>query len=114
MAERESSIRAVERAITLLRALNQTIPYSPLSLLHSSINMRLSLVSRTLGRAYLAFCLPDEQEMLLEVVRQSHHPEDRLAQDREAVQRCSIKPASAGTHFATPPCGRCPARSPSQ
>jgi IclR family mhp operon transcriptional activator len=63
-----------------------TIPYSPLSLLHSSINMRLSLVSRALGRAYLAFCSSEEQEMLLEVVRQSHHPEDRLAQDREAVQ----------------------------
>ena len=60
-----------------------TIPYSPLSLLHSSINMRLSLVSRALGRAYLAFC-SSEQEMLLEVVRQSHHPEDRLAQDRRS------------------------------
>jgi IclR family mhp operon transcriptional activator len=63
-----------------------TIPYSPLSLLHSSINMRLSLVSRALGRAYLAFCSSEEQEMLLEIVRQSHHPEDRLAQNREAVQ----------------------------
>ncbi|WP_186149574.1 DNA-binding transcriptional regulator [Burkholderia gladioli] len=65
---------------------HSTIPYSPLSLLHSSINMRLSLVSRALGRAYLAFCSPEEQEMLLEIVRQSHHPEDRLAHDREAVQ----------------------------
>jgi IclR family mhp operon transcriptional activator len=63
-----------------------TIPYSPLSLLHSSINMRLSLVSRALGRAYLAFCSAEEQAMLLEIVRQSHHPEDRLTQNREAVQ----------------------------
>nr|WKF56364.1 HTH-type transcriptional regulator KipR [Paraburkholderia busanensis] len=63
-----------------------TIPYSPLSLLHSSINMRLSLVSRALGRAYLAFCSPEEQEMLLEIVRQSHHPEDSVAQDRKVVQ----------------------------
>ncbi|ALK33443.1 DNA-binding transcriptional regulator [Burkholderia plantarii] len=63
-----------------------TIPYSPLSLLHSSINMRLSLVARAIGRAYLAFCSVDEQEMLLEVVRQSHHPEDALAHDREAVR----------------------------
>lgn len=65
---------------------HSTIPYSPVSLLHSSINMRLSLVSRALGRAYLAFCSPEEQEMLLEVVRQSHHREDRLAHGREAVQ----------------------------
>ncbi|RKP56783.1 DNA-binding transcriptional regulator [Pararobbsia silviterrae] len=62
-----------------------TIPYSPLSLLHSSINMRLSLVSRALGRAYLAFCSREEQAMLLELVRQSPHPEDQIAQDRGAV-----------------------------
>jgi IclR family mhp operon transcriptional activator len=64
-----------------------TIPYSPLSLLHSSINMRLSLVSRAMGRAYLAFCSAEEQQMLLEVLRQSHHPEDRLAYDNEAVMQ---------------------------
>ena len=63
-----------------------TIPYSPLSLLHSSINMRLSLISRALGRVYLAFCSPDEQEMLLEVVRQRGHPEDQLAHDPVAVK----------------------------
>ncbi|MFT4066029.1 DNA-binding transcriptional regulator [Paraburkholderia sp.] len=62
-----------------------TIPYSPLSLLHTSINMRLSLVAHALGRAYLAFCSAEEQEMLLGVVRQSSHPEDRLANDRDAL-----------------------------
>jgi IclR family mhp operon transcriptional activator len=62
-----------------------TIPYSPLSLLHSTINMRLSLVSRAMGRAYLAFCSKEEQEMLLEIVRRSHHPEDQLAHDERAV-----------------------------
>lgn len=99
--------RVVELAAPLVRALTEeikwpiavgmldvdalvvrysTIPYSPLSLLHSSINMRLSLVSRAMGRAYLAFCSAQEQEMLLEVVSRSHHPEDGLAQDREAVR----------------------------
>ncbi|WJF90046.1 DNA-binding transcriptional regulator [Paraburkholderia bonniea] len=62
-----------------------TIPYSPLSLLHSSINMRLSLVARAMGRAYLAFCTPEERQTLLEILRQSPHSEDRLAQDSEAI-----------------------------
>jgi IclR family mhp operon transcriptional activator len=58
-----------------------TIAQSPLSLLHSSINMRLSLVSRALGRAYLAFCPPDEQEIILGLLAHSAEEEDKPAQD---------------------------------
>ena len=58
-----------------------TIPTSPLSFLHSSINMRLSLVSRALGRAYLAFCEPDEQAIILELLSHSTREEDALARD---------------------------------
>ncbi len=56
-----------------------TIEQSPLSLLHSSINMRLSLVSRALGRAYLAFCSPEERQALLSPLAHSTRPEDRAA-----------------------------------
>lgn len=62
-----------------------TIAQSPLSLLHSSIGMRLSLVSRALGRAYLAFCPPDEQEAILGLVALSAQPEDRAAADTATV-----------------------------
>ncbi len=62
-----------------------TIAQSPLSLLHSSINMRLSLVSRALGRAFLAFCLPDEQEIILGLVGQSSDAEDQAAGDLPTV-----------------------------
>ncbi len=62
-----------------------TIAQSPLSLLHSSINMRLSLVSRALGRAFLAFCLPDEQEIILSLVGQSSEAEDQAAGDLPTV-----------------------------
>jgi IclR family mhp operon transcriptional activator len=62
-----------------------TIAQSPLSLLHSSINMRLSLVSRALGRAFLAFCLPDEQEIILGLVGQSSDAEDQTAGDLPTV-----------------------------
>jgi IclR family mhp operon transcriptional activator len=64
-----------------------TIPSSPLSLLHSSINMRLSVVARALGRAFLAFCPPDEQAVILEVVRQSKHPEDAQAKHPRALAK---------------------------
>jgi IclR family mhp operon transcriptional activator len=48
-----------------------TIPHSPLSFFHSTINMRLSLVTQALGRAYLAFCEPQEQDALVELVSRS-------------------------------------------
>jgi IclR family transcriptional regulator, mhp operon transcriptional activator len=64
-----------------------TIPQSPLSFLHSSIGMRLSLVSRALGRAYLAFCNPQEQAALIAVVAQSSLPEDQLAREPAQVAR---------------------------
>jgi IclR family mhp operon transcriptional activator len=63
-----------------------TIAQSPLSLLHSSLNMRLSLVSRALGRAYLAFCPEDEQDIILNLLKRSAAPEDLAAGSREAVK----------------------------
>lgn len=85
-----------------------TISLSPLSLLHSSLNMRLSLVSRALGRAYLAFCPADERGILVQSLRQSTHPEDQpvhdsvaldamLAQTREqgfALRSLDVRPVS--------------------
>ncbi|MCW5645044.1 MAG: DNA-binding transcriptional regulator [Rhodoferax sp.] len=62
-----------------------TISQSPLSLLHSSLNMRLSLVSRALGRAYLAFCPPDECQMIVQSLRQSTHAEDQPVHDAAAL-----------------------------
>jgi IclR family mhp operon transcriptional activator len=48
-----------------------TIPHSPLSFFHSTINMRLSLVTQALGRAYLAFCDATEQDALIEMLARS-------------------------------------------
>jgi len=63
-----------------------TIPSSPLSFLHSTINMRLSLVSRSIGRAYLAFCEPDTQAALLGALEQSPSQEDAPARDPAAMR----------------------------
>jgi IclR family mhp operon transcriptional activator len=54
-----------------------TIPDSPVSPFHATINMRLSLISRGLGRAYLAYCPKEERALLLRMLAQSQDPEDR-------------------------------------
>ena len=64
-----------------------TIPHTSLSLFHSSLNMRLSMVSRALGRAYLAHCRANEQKIILSIVKRSKDPEDRMAHDKEAMRR---------------------------
>ncbi len=64
-----------------------TIPYTSLSLFHSSLNMRLSMVSRALGRAYLAHSSPNEQKILLEILKHTNNPEDAAAHDSEAMAR---------------------------
>jgi IclR family mhp operon transcriptional activator len=61
-----------------------TIPDSPLSPFHATLNMRLSLVSRALGRAYLASCPRGERDILIRLLRKSTKPEDRPA-DLEAT-----------------------------
>lgn len=62
-----------------------TIPHSPLSFFHSTINMRLSLVSQALGRAYLAFCSPTEQDALLELL--AHRSSEPIAGQEPAIRR---------------------------
>jgi IclR family mhp operon transcriptional activator len=59
-----------------------TIPDGPVSPFHGTINMRLSLLRRALGRAYLAFCPADERSMLLDLLSRSREPEDQLVGDR--------------------------------
>lgn len=43
-----------------------TIPDSPVSPFHGTINLRLDLLTRALGRAYLAFCPDQERDRLVD------------------------------------------------
>jgi len=61
-----------------------TIPDSPVSPFHATINMRLQLMSRALGRAYIAFCPANERNLLLDMLRSSDDPEAAAARDRNA------------------------------
>lgn len=45
-----------------------TIPDSPMSPFHGTINLRLDLLTRALGRAYLAFCPEPERAVLLDTL----------------------------------------------
>lgn len=79
-----------------------TIPLSPLAMKHSTINVRLSLVSRAIGRAYLAFCSPDQQEALLQGVMKSLTPEDEGVRDRDALQQVLTQVHDAGYALRDP------------
>jgi IclR family mhp operon transcriptional activator len=62
-----------------------TIPDSPVSPFHGTINMRLSLLGRALGRAYLAFCPASERSMLLDMLARTSEPEDRPSANRKSA-----------------------------
>jgi IclR family mhp operon transcriptional activator len=64
-----------------------TIPDSPVSPFHATINMRLSLISRALGRAYLAYCRREERRLLVHMLGTSGHPEDRPDDLARAVRQ---------------------------
>jgi IclR family mhp operon transcriptional activator len=88
-----------------------TIPDSPVSPFHGTINMHLSLLRRALGRAYLAFCPAEERSMLLDLLARSKEPEDGLIVDRKrtlsllasirkqgfAERDPTVEPRSSGT-----------------
>nr|WP_214696914.1 DNA-binding transcriptional regulator [Variovorax paradoxus]MBT2302047.1 DNA-binding transcriptional regulator [Variovorax paradoxus] len=64
-----------------------TIPNSPLSFFHSTINMRLSLVSQAMGRAYLAFCDEPTQDALIELLVNVQNPEAHVAGSPEQIRQ---------------------------
>jgi IclR family mhp operon transcriptional activator len=64
-----------------------TVPDSPISPFHSTVNRRLKLLTRGLGLAYMAFIEPEEQQLMLDVLRRSDDPEDALSHHPAEVKR---------------------------
>ncbi|MFV1463839.1 MULTISPECIES: DNA-binding transcriptional regulator [unclassified Phaeobacter] len=60
-----------------------TIPDSPISPFHATVNMRLSLDLHGLGLAYLAFCPEDEQRILLKSIFERGRSETPQSGDTE-------------------------------
>lgn len=79
-----------------------TIPQSPLSFFHSTINMRLSLLTQALGRAYLAFADVQEQQALIELLARTPHPEEREVGDADAIRAMLDETHSRGYALRDP------------
>ncbi len=62
-----------------------TIPHTSLSLHHSTLNMRLAMMSRAIGRAYFAHCGENERNVIREVLKDSTDPENALVHDPVAL-----------------------------
>jgi IclR family mhp operon transcriptional activator len=75
------AIAVLDRSSVVVRF--STIPDSPVSPFHGTLNTHLSLLGRALGRAYLAFCPTSERSMLLDMLTRSQESEDKLATERK-------------------------------
>ncbi len=60
---------------------------SPLALEHYGAGVRVPMLASAAGRAYLAFCAAPQREAMLELLSRSSLPEDRLARNRQEVER---------------------------
>jgi IclR family mhp operon transcriptional activator len=73
-----------------------TVADSPMSPFHATINMRLSLFSRALGRAYLAYCSSEQLEAIVTRCAASEDPENALARDPKALHELIAHVRAAG------------------
>jgi len=64
-----------------------TVPDSPISPFHSTVNRRLKLLTRGLGLGYIAFVEPEELDLILDVLRRSDDVEDGLSHHPDEVKR---------------------------
>ena len=63
-----------------------TRPRSPMTIDRATIGWRLPILASATGRAYLAWCPENEQELILSNLRASRHPDDALAHDQKWVK----------------------------
>ena len=84
-----SSIAIVENAKAVVRY--STIPDSPISPFHATVNMRLTLDQHALGLAYLAFCPKREQEILIKTLDYSSATDSKSPNERELILRTLLK-----------------------
>lgn len=60
---------------------------SPLALEQYGAGVAVPMLTSAAGRAYLAYCTPQQREMLLELLARSSLPEDRLVRSRVEIER---------------------------
>jgi IclR family mhp operon transcriptional activator len=69
---------------------------SPMTIDRVTVGLRLPMLGSAAGRAYLAWCPQPEQELLLEGLRNSRHPDDARALDAEWVRALIVTTRQRG------------------
>jgi IclR family mhp operon transcriptional activator len=75
------------------RALSPFVTYTPF---HREIGIKVNWLLTGLGRAYLAFCPAGERERILEKLRRSERPENRLARDPKRLEQIFAETRARG------------------
>jgi IclR family mhp operon transcriptional activator len=73
---------------------------SPLALEQYGAGIRVPMLTSAAGRAYLAYCTPQQREALLELLGRSSLPEDRLVRSRGEVERILSETRTQGYGMA--------------
>lgn len=64
-----------------------TVPDSLISPFHSTVNRRLSMLTRGMGLAYLAFLDGEDRDVMIDILQKSQDPENALSHHREDLLR---------------------------
>lgn len=80
-----TSISLLDRDAVVVRF--STVPDSSISPFHKTVNMRLPLITRGMGLAYLAFTPEEEFELIVGMLRVSNDPENDLARQPDRLHR---------------------------
>lgn len=79
------SIALLDRDAVVVRF--STVPDSSVSPFHKTVNMRLPLLTRGMGLAYLAFTSDEEFDLITGMLRTSDDPENELARHPDRLKR---------------------------
>jgi IclR family mhp operon transcriptional activator len=71
-------------------------PYSPFINYRENLNLKIYWLLTGVGRAYLAFCPDDERERILERLRKTGRPQDRLAHDPKRLEKILAETRARG------------------
>ncbi|UJQ94728.1 helix-turn-helix domain-containing protein [Mariluticola halotolerans] len=71
------SISLLDRDAVVVRF--STVPDSSMSPFHATVNMRLPLITRGMGLAYLAFTSEEQFALIIDILRSTNDPEDAMA-----------------------------------
>ncbi len=88
---------------------------SPMAPYHALIYKRMGLVTTALGRAYLAFCPPEERRLTMQLLKNSEHPDSeimelsdmvdhviRVTQKMRFAERIGVKASEPSSSVAVP------------